>query len=296
MAVKILNSDYFKNGESIRVRFLSAPKSKTMRSNEFWEIIYIYEGRGYVHKKVESELVKANDVIIIKPGTEYALTSPDGHDDIPARMCSVAFTRDCFDTIKHEYCGIFKSQNMALYNILLSKEHDCVFFSDDDAQNVHNIMWLIAHEYNHYKTGSGRIIENSMLNLIICATRLYEYRLKSIPPTIRTNETLEEVKKYIRSNFAYNITLDFLASQTHLSKEHLSRSFKKYTGKTIFEFLLDVRISRAKQMLRNPNHSIGEISEYCGYNTIGNFQRAFKKSMGISPSEYRKRIKHEYSL
>lgn len=162
---------------------------------------------------------------------------------------------------------------------------------DDDAQNMYKIMWLAVHEYNHYKTGSEKIIDNSMLNLLICATRLYEYQLNNIPPTISTNKSLEELKKYILSNFAYNFTLDFLASQVHLSREHLSRSFKKYTGQTISEYLLDVRMTRAKQMLRNPKNSITDIGTYCGYNTVGNFQRAFKKHTGMSPREYRKTVR-----
>lgn len=291
MSEKHLNYDYFTDDENLHIDFLSAPRERHMHSNEFWEITYVYEGYGSIHTKENSEIVKAGGIVLIKPNTEYAIASPPDKADIPARLCRIIFTQNYFEKLKSEYGDIFKFQDYKLYNMIINTDCAIVRLSDDDAQNIYKIMWLAAHEYNHYKTGSEKIINNSMLNLLICATRLYEYQINDIPPTISTNKSLEELKKYIRANFAYNLTLDFLASQVHLSREHLSRSFKQYTGQTISEYLLDVRMTRAKQMLRNPKNAITDIGAYCGYNTIGNFQRAFKKYTGMSPSEYRKQCK-----
>ena len=291
MKDKIFNHDFFNDDSRLHIIFTSAMREAYTQSNEFWELIYIYEGRGiFYHDNTELE-VNAGELLLIKAGKEFTIVSPTQKNNAPARICRCFFNQEYFDEIKNEYCNIFKSENCALYDMMLGKHSFAVRICDDDAQNIHNILWLIAHEHNHFKVGSEAIIKNSLLNLFICATRLYEYQLHSILPTYTTNKSLDELKKYIRANFSCELSLEFLASLVHLSREHLSRTFKEYTGQTISAFLLDIRIESAKKLLHNPRNSITEISEYCGYKTIGSFQRAFKKHTGMAPREYRKAVK-----
>lgn len=288
MNIKFSNDDFFDENENFRAFFTSAHREKTMHSHEFYEISYLYEGHGESHTEKGSKPFRAGEFIFIKPGTNHAVTSPQKKDDVLARLGHCIFTQKYFEGLIEDYSAIFKSENYALYNMLFDKSHFCLHLSDDDAKNIYRQMWIAAHEYNHFKIGSEAIIKNSMLNLLISITRLYECHINNVPPTVSTNKDLDELVKYMRSNFGYNLTLEFLAAQVHLSREHLSRIFKQYTGQTISDFLLDIRITRAKQMLKNPKHSITDISSYCGYQTVGNFQRAFKKATGMSPREYRK--------
>ena len=293
MIEKLTISDNFEGDETLRITFTTAQRKKNMHTNEFFEILYVYEGHGILYTGRESTEINTRDFILIKPDTTYSVNSPSGKNDVLMRICRFIFTPDYLNSMCEEYSGIFTGNDYELCDILFNRRSACIRMSDDDALNIHSIMWLTAHEYNHFKIGSDIIINSSMLNLLICMTRLYEYQKNRIPPTLSTDKSLEEMKKYIRSNFAYDLTLEFLASQVHLSREYLSRAFKQYTGQTISDFILDVRMKRAQQMLRNPRQSITDISAYCGYKTIGNFQRAFKKYTGISPSEYRKLFKRE---
>ena len=73
----------------------------------------------------------------------------------------------------------------------------------------------------------------------------------------------------------------------HLSREYLSRYFKRYTGKNISETLLEVRMYHAKEMLITTTHAVDDIGLYCGYTSSSNFQKAFKKYTGMSPREFR---------
>lgn len=90
------------------------------------------------------------------------------------------------------------------------------------------------------------------------------------------------------SNFGSNLTLDFLAEYVHLSPEYLSRYFKKHTGKNLSKFITETRIKKAKYMLRTDDQPIHEIAEYCGYTSISNFEKAFKKLTGMTAGEYRR--------
>ncbi len=97
------------------------------------------------------------------------------------------------------------------------------------------------------------------------------------------------VKDYISEHYSSNdLTLENIASSNYFSEDYLNKLFKKYTGKTIMEYVIDVRIDQAKKLLKKSNKPIKEIVERVGYSDRSYFSRSFKKAVGISPSEYRR--------
>ena len=98
---------------------------------------------------------------------------------------------------------------------------------------------------------------------------------------------IDELLKYISINYGSKLSLDLLAANMHLSREYLCRYFKKHTGKTIFDYIREVRIAQAKHLLRTSSHPIADIGAFCGYPSVSSFQRAFRAEEGISPGEFR---------
>ncbi len=78
------------------------------------------------------------------------------------------------------------------------------------------------------------------------------------------------------------------AKDANLSKYHFIRAFKNETGKTPYSFLLDMKISKAKDLLKESNHTITEIYFLCGFINHSHFTNTFKKKVGMSPSIFRK--------
>lgn len=101
--------------------------------------------------------------------------------------------------------------------------------------------------------------------------------------------SLQEVKDFIDANYASRLTLDLLSERFFLNKFHLSRVFKEQFGVTINAYLLQVRITHAKQLLRFSGQSIEQIGQECGMNDANYFSRIFKKIEGVTPGEYRKK-------
>lgn len=132
-----------------------------------------------------------------------------------------------------------------------------------------------------------KIIENEIKSLLIYSSRLYDAALSGTPFHIKKT-ILDDLMKFIGSNFSADLTLSFLAEYVHLSPEYLSRYFKKYTGKNLSAFIAVTRIQKAKYMLRTEDLTIHEIAEYCGYTSISNFEKSFKKLTGMTAGEYRK--------
>ena len=96
-----------------------------------------------------------------------------------------------------------------------------------------------------------------------------------------------EVKKYLDENYASDLTLDSLASQFYISKHYLSHSFKDQFGMTINNYLLSVRITHAKQLLRFSSKTVEDIGYEVGIGAPAYFCRVFKEVEGVSPSIYR---------
>ncbi len=97
------------------------------------------------------------------------------------------------------------------------------------------------------------------------------------------------IMEHLTTNFRDQISLDALADQFNVSKYHLSREFKKYTGYSPNEYLISVRISHAKELLKHSNTTIGEIALLTGCGDVNHFIQLFKSREGMTPAAFRKR-------
>ena len=96
-----------------------------------------------------------------------------------------------------------------------------------------------------------------------------------------------EVKTYLDENYESKISLDSLCAKFFISKHYLTHSFKEQFGMTITSYLLSVRITHAKQLLRFTNKSVEEIGYEVGIGAPHYFSRVFKEVEGVSPTVYR---------
>lgn len=102
------------------------------------------------------------------------------------------------------------------------------------------------------------------------------------------NKSLQAVKNYLDENYHKKITLDDLAERFYINKFYLTRLFREQYGSSVINYLLYLRISRAKELLRFTELSVEEVGERCGMPDANYFSRAFRKIEGMSPSEFRK--------
>ncbi|MDO6430264.1 AraC family transcriptional regulator [Flavitalea sp. BT771] len=102
-----------------------------------------------------------------------------------------------------------------------------------------------------------------------------------------TVDRLSEVYKYVQNNFHKDISLRDIAGIAGLTPQSFCRFFKKKTSKHFFDYLNEVRIFRACEMLIESEAPVSEVAYYCGYNTISNFNKLFKESTGLTPGQFR---------
>lgn len=100
---------------------------------------------------------------------------------------------------------------------------------------------------------------------------------------------LEEVRQYIDNHFAEAVTLEALARAFFVSKEYLSKVFKLEYGRNVTDYVLHLRMEKAKQWLAEEGIPIKSVAEMSGYEDVAYFYRVFKKHYGIAPGEMRKK-------
>lgn len=102
-------------------------------------------------------------------------------------------------------------------------------------------------------------------------------------------DLLLRIFQYVESNFNKDCSLKALAASTSYHSVYLSRYFKQYTGLTFTDHVNRYRINEAAYILKNSQQKILDIAYECGFDSLRSFNRNFKKIMGMTPNEYRRR-------
>lgn len=95
------------------------------------------------------------------------------------------------------------------------------------------------------------------------------------------------VEEHIDQNFKKEIRLKTLADIAGMTPAAFSRFFRTRTGKTVSDYIIDIRLGYAARLLVDTHTSVAEICYSCGFNNISNFNRIFKKKKGCSPTAFR---------
>lgn len=139
-------------------------------------------------------------------------------------------------------------------------------------------------------TGSG-LFADSIANML-AVQLLRDFSSDSAHPTKKyvnglTNKKLVRVLDLIESDLSENLSLAVLANAAGLSEYHFLRMFKKSTGVTPHQYVINQRIERAKELLKKTDMTITEIAYLLGFSTPAHFTHHFKRKTGVTPSKLR---------
>lgn len=101
------------------------------------------------------------------------------------------------------------------------------------------------------------------------------------------SDAMRSIVAFCTSNFTEDLSLSLLEEKLHLNKYYISHLLSGKLGMRFNDYINSIRVSEACRYLRYSDHSITEISELVGFNTLRTFNRAFSKQLGLTPSEFR---------
>ena len=166
--------------------------------------------------------------------------------------------------------------------------HQSPFFARTDAtaEIIDSIFKTIQQEYNQPDAFSEDLIKNKVSELLLLIAR----ENRSADQAMKTSSVVEKAVRYIRSRYMDPISLGDVANHCFVSREHLSRIFKRETGFNISEYLTIYRLQKAESLLReNSKLKVAEVAQKCGFNDSNYFSKSFKKMYNIPPTA----IKHK---
>ena len=120
------------------------------------------------------------------------------------------------------------------------------------------------------------------------ARELSSSSFAQVKPT-EESRRVKAVKDYITAHYIDDIRLEQMSRLANMSPTAFSRFFKLRTGKTLAEYIVDIRLGHASRMLVDTNEPVSQICFSCGFNTLTNFNRLFRKRKGCSPTEFREK-------
>jgi YesN/AraC family two-component response regulator len=172
---------------------------------------------------------------------------------------------------------------------LLMESDRGILFSVEDAKKTESHLVNMVHNKGIEKMISFfnvlKIMCSSDIRSQLC-TENYKRAFDE-----RGNKKMTDVFNYVRENYSRPITLQKVSMMTHLSPFAFSRYFKKYSGTGFVEYLNKVRMNKAGHLLRETEYQVHEIASQCGFSSISNFNKQFRRAEGLAPRDYRDRFK-----
>lgn len=149
-------------------------------------------------------------------------------------------------------------------------------------------LWEQIFQYADSTTLTAEMEIYSNLTILVSALLHEHENMYAISYSERSDQNLQNIRKYLDTHYTEKITLDLLANLFFINKFYLTRIFREKFGISITGYLLQLRITHAKKLLRFTDLSIEEISHECGINDANYFSRVFKKVEGTTPGLFRK--------
>lgn len=243
--------------------------------NKF-EVYYLCSGERYYFIKDKTYHVKKGSLVLIN---EFDIHCTKNFGDVGHERIVFYFDKKFLKEFTEKIdTNIYECFEKKIYVIELDIQEQIY---------IESLLNRMCNEYTEEKANYITYLKTAVIQILLIANRH-----NSIPLTtddvITTHKIISKVIAYINTNYNEDITLKSISEQFFISTYYFSRMFKKATNLSFVDYLNNVRIKEAQELLRITNYNISEISEMVGYKTTTYFGRVFKKLTGMSPMAYKK--------
>ncbi len=264
------------------------PPNVEYHNHDFYEIFFYISGKVSYIIEGKSYRLKSGDIILInnKELHRTIIESGEAYERIVIWIKPDYIKNLNTDSTDLNMC--FESSARKKYNLLRPDTETLAYLK--------NIVQKLEKAY--YNSGfGGEVLKNSYINeLIVYLNKAYLYtKDEEIEVDIEYNQKISNIIKYINANLDSELSLENISAEFYISKYHLLREFKKYTGFTIHRFIQKKRLIMARMLLKD-NVKVSEVAMICGFGDYSNFIRTFKREYGMSPKVFAKETIQEREI
>lgn len=283
------NESYYENQYYLDINFpvifRNASMTKTDGFSCHWhkeiELLYFYSGEAIIKCNLKDMPAKKGDLIVINSNELH-----QGSCVIePALYHCILFDTSLLENLRMDACEV-KYLNAINQNRIIFQNR---------VQNDRKVAEYInefINEMDKKKTGYELAVKAAIYNLIVRLLRNYvkvtlsqnEYNIR-----VRNLKKFNIVFEYIEEHFNEKISIDGLCRMVNLSRCYFCRAFKNMTGKSLSNYINQVRVNKAAAMLEKGTVNVTEAALACGFEDVNYFSRVFKSVKNVSPSSILKK-------
>ena len=256
--------------------------------HDFWTLFYVEDGCFEISHSGKKETLLSlskNHLYIQAPNEHYSFRSAgDGN--------AVVFTIGFY--CKEENLDLLAGRDFLckenLQDIILSiaREANLSFTSRVD----HSSIYYLERKFDQ-PFGAEQLIVLSLKSLFIYLMRDYSEKNQVTKPVYHSESLkrdillFDHITKYYMEHITEHLKIEKICHEFSIGRSHLQRIFRKQTGMSAIEYFCQMRISVAREYIRDHSMSLTETSQALGYTSVHYFSKQFKKITGMTPSEYK---------
>ena len=241
--------------------------------HEHLELWYLKKGRTEIASGSKTAFLNAGDLAVFHPNELHSGFGLHSEQEFCCIIISPAFFESGY------------AESRTLFESFIHQDH-----------TVSTLFRDIFKEYQYQNAGFDYAVKGKIYELIVYLIRNYAAETLTGRQLFAHEKSLERMRivlQYIEENLAKQINTATLAKLLHMSQYHFCRLFREATGRSVVQYVNEMRIDKACRILKETNLNITEAGLTVGFSDSNYFSRTFKKYCGITPSGYRKACEQE---
>lgn len=270
----------FKDDSLVAIKKICDRKDEEIHDHDFVEIVYIIEGTGRHYINDEEFVIKAGNLLFVNYGCTHAFLVDD---QLVAYNLMIRVDYFIKNMIKDN--NLFYMLALTSFEKIqheLNDKSPLVFFDYSERDEIFNLFRNIETELSQEKLGKSSILD-SYINIILCKV----FRKIFMQNTRQELLIPQGIIDYISEHFNEKLSLSELSQKCFYSPAYFSRLFKKTFNMSFTDYIMDIRLKRCCELLKESDYTIEKIMEECGFFDKNTFYERFKNKYGCTPSEYR---------
>ncbi|QGQ98430.1 AraC family transcriptional regulator [Paenibacillus psychroresistens] len=267
---RLLMHDFTKSTASFHMALHVLKDSVPMHWHDFYELSYILEGEGTQFLNGVEEPLKQGGLMLLTPADFHEVKVKPG---TTLRKFNVIFSHELLD----------EKVKLLLFRNFFEKS---VQLGEAEAEWMEADFQRLWREYQGQAEGRMLGMEYT-LNRILLDLFRYCSRLNRHEAHQGRSAVIHHALVFMQHHFREALTLEQVAAQTNLSANYFSECFRKVTGITFQQHLLDMRLQFAHALMTSSQMNVTEVCLTSGFNTLNHFERSFKRKYGRTPRSMR---------
>lgn len=256
-------------------------------SHDFIEVVYVLSGSAVQWVDGESYEVSRGDMIFINYGACHAFQPREDF-----RYINICFLPEvlCGKLVEGENALAMLSLT-AFEELRREKNGGKLSFSGEARGEVEFILGSMLREYRQQLPACEQVLESY---LSILFSKMLRKTLAG-EDSAQIRDVWQTMREYIDENLGQELTLSALAQKSFYNPSYFSRMFKQKFGMSLSRYLREKRIDQAMLLLADTDQRVESIMEQIGYSDRSAFYHAFAKRVGMTPTEYREKVKNNHT-